>query len=146
MARRGGWTNLSVNQRKRYERNGISRADYEGGISLQKARGQEIERTRAKENIEAGLPAPSTIRMWRARALRNKVTRTDWDNALETTGLENFDELKDVVRAKEKAHKLWQSQGAPSSKIRKAMRTQGTYGYTEYDTPDDWGDSWGYYH
>lgn len=146
MARRAGWTNLSDSQRKRYQRAGISRADYDAGVNLQSARGQGIERRRTEERPETGLPAPSTVREWRARAIRNKITRDDWDTALDATGLEDFDRLKEAVRGKEKAHKLWQAQGSPNSHVRKTMRAQGDYDYYGYDAPDDWGDSWEHYH
>lgn len=41
---RKGWDQLSDGYRRRLERGGIARSDYEGGASLDKARGKENER------------------------------------------------------------------------------------------------------
>lgn len=38
---RKGWDALKASTRERYEKNGISRSDYDGGASLKKARGHE---------------------------------------------------------------------------------------------------------
>ncbi len=40
MARKG-WSSLSANYRQRLEKNGISKKDYEGGASIQAARGHK---------------------------------------------------------------------------------------------------------
>lgn len=57
MARKG-WTALKADTRERYERNGISRSDYERGESLKKARGHEYTPERpTQKNISRDYPS-----------------------------------------------------------------------------------------
>jgi hypothetical protein len=76
MANRRGWDALSPGYRQRLERKGISRGDYESGISIQAARGHAHTPERpAQPNIAAKFPQYAANRSQKIRDLEAKKQR-----------------------------------------------------------------------
>lgn len=111
------WARLSPNYRKRLERNGITKQRYLSGANLQSARGQTIEARRTQERLAVArthrLPAASTLRSWKARALRRGVTPDDWQAALDAAGPGRFASVRAAVQAMEQRHREWTRAGEP---------------------------------
>jgi len=113
MARRLAWSQLDPTYRRRLQRAGITAESHREGANLQSARGQTIEarRTAIRKRIP-GAASQSTIRKYRRKALDAGVRPEDWDAALASTGVANFDAIKHVVNAKEQAHQQWTAAGS----------------------------------
>lgn len=108
------WARLKPDYRNRLIRKGITKQAYIDGANLQVARGQttEAKRTQAKA-LKPSIPGASTVRAWRARALRRGITREDWDAAIRDAGLTRFDTVRAAVLAVEARHRAWVQAGQP---------------------------------
>ncbi|MHB1357051.1 MAG: hypothetical protein ACYCZF_13870 [Anaerolineae bacterium] len=80
MARARNWETLSPVYRKRLQRGGVTKKQYNSGANLQAARGQKIEARRTVQRREQGLPSMATVRKQRAaKATGSTATeRAQW--------------------------------------------------------------------